>query len=118
MSVRVTRDNVRQLIDSGAIRIGTKLVIDGDGCKVSGFYLDDRDQPLGIEGHPHGCYWPDLSGTACDVRLATPPTTDDGFQTIRDAVTQAVATATPAQVLAAASALGLKVEQTTTYRIV
>lgn len=43
------------------------------------------------------------------------PTPDDGIQTIRDAVTKAVATATPAQVLAAASALGLKVEQQTTY---
>lgn len=47
-----------------------------------------------------------------------PATPDDGIQTIRDAVTKAVATSTPAQVLAAASALGLKVEQTTTYRIV
>lgn len=43
---------------------------------------------------------------------------NDGIQTIRDAVTKAVATATPAQVIAAASALGLKVEQQTTYRIV
>lgn len=115
MSVRVTRDNVRQLIYSGAIRIGTELLIDDGECVVSSFDLADRDQPLGIEGHPHGCYWPDLSGTARDVRLATP---DDGIQTIRDAVMKAVATATPAQVLAAASALGLKVEQTTTYRIV
>ena len=43
------------------------------------------------------------------------PTPDDGIQAIRDAVTKAVATATPAQVIAAASALGLKVEQQTTY---
>lgn len=113
MSVRVTRDNVRQLIDSGAIRIGTKLVIDGYGCRVSSFDLADRDQPIEVEGHPHRCCWPKLN--ARDVWLATP---DDGTQAIRDAVTKAVATATPAQVLAAASALGLKVEQTTTYRIV
>lgn len=52
------------------------------------------------------------------LRQIEPATTDDGIQAIRDAVTKAVATATPAQVIAAASALGLKVEQQTTYRIV
>lgn len=42
-------------------------------------------------------------------------TPDDPLQAIRDAVAKAAATASPAQVISAASALGLRVEQQTTY---
>lgn len=111
MSVQVTRSNVMELIASGAIRVGTKLTLNDDPCEVVRLDVGDRDQPIKINRPP---IWPDLARNDRDLRIVT-PFDSDGIDVIRDAVAKAVAASTPAQVLAAASALGLKVEQQTTY---
>lgn len=82
----------------------------GTEMSVSGYWNDGPEA--------QGYWW--LEDWLEPASTPTPATsveglTDDGIQTIRDAVTKAVATATPGNLLQAASALGLKVEQQTTY---
>ena len=106
-------------------KVRVKRDIDPEKLRnASPMFRHDMDQYVGTamtvtyNGYPSDRVWtiPGAWNWHVDwLELVTP---DDGIQAIRDAVTKAVATSTPAQVLAAASALGLKVEQTTTYRIV
>lgn len=95
------------------------------GCEDCGLRVGDVSElvregqydTLYLKALPH---WVrnNVKDTHCVNKAQVEEVLNDGIQTIRDAVTKAVATATPAQVIAAASALGLKVEQQTTYRIV
>lgn len=107
----------------------TFRVVCNDGCELCGVRVGDVSEFV-REGNLYGVssvylkalpHWTrNNTDDGChEIRASNVEeiTSDnsDGIQAIRDAVTNAVATATPAQVISAASALGLKVEQQTTY---